>query len=123
MSTQHSESLLNALNACAAACDHCASACLQEEDVKMMAGCIALDIDCAQVCRVTAGLLARGSALAGVLCQACAAVCEACAAECGRHRAPHCQACAAACSHCAQACRRQAGAAASSQQGGAASPH
>jgi hypothetical protein len=34
---QQNQSLLDALNACIAACEHCASACLQEEDVKMMA--------------------------------------------------------------------------------------
>src|SRR5690606_12883154 len=33
---------------CAAACDHCATACLAEQDVGMMARCIALDMDCAR---------------------------------------------------------------------------
>ncbi|SMB83554.1 hypothetical protein SAMN00120144_0726 [Hymenobacter roseosalivarius DSM 11622] len=36
MHTQN-QSLLDALNACIAACEHCATACLQEQDVKMMA--------------------------------------------------------------------------------------
>ncbi|MFP5425091.1 MAG: hypothetical protein ACLGJA_04485 [Gammaproteobacteria bacterium] len=30
---------------CALACEGCASACLQEQDVKMMADCIKLDRD------------------------------------------------------------------------------
>jgi len=31
---------------CAQACNHCAASCLQEQEVKAMAKCIALDIDC-----------------------------------------------------------------------------
>ena len=36
-------------------------ACLDEEDVNMMKQCIKLDIDCADICRLTASLLSRGS--------------------------------------------------------------
>ncbi len=47
------QSLLDALNACIAACENCATACLQEQDVKMMARCISLDRDCADICALT----------------------------------------------------------------------
>ena len=43
------QSLLDALNACIAACEHCATACLKEEDVKMMVRCISIDRDCADI--------------------------------------------------------------------------
>ena len=44
----------------------------------MMAECIRLDIDCAAICRLAAGYMARGSALAVHVCELCADVCEAC---------------------------------------------
>lgn len=104
------QSCIDACYACASACDACASACLREDDVKMMAGCIALDIDCAEICRLAAGYMARGSGQAGSICQACAQVCEACADECARHQAQHCRDCADTCRRCAQECRNMSGA-------------
>jgi hypothetical protein len=102
------ESCVAACNACADACDHCATACLQEQDVKMMARCIALDIDCAAVCRLAAGFMARGGEFAKAMCAMCADVCQACGDECAKHRHDHCQACAQACRRCAEECRRMA---------------
>ena len=52
MQNQNFQSCIDACNDCADACDMCISACLKEDDVKMMARCIALDIDCAQLCRL-----------------------------------------------------------------------
>ena len=75
----------------------------------MMAECIRLDIDCAAICRLAAGYMARGSDFAHDVCSACASVCEACGAECERHPQQHCQACAEACRRCAEECRRMAG--------------
>jgi hypothetical protein len=106
MHNQQFESCIAACNDCADACDMCASACLQEDDVKMMARCIALDIDCAQICRVAAAVMARGGPAANVICQACAAICDMCADECAKHSMQHCQDCAAACRRCAEECRR-----------------
>lgn len=102
------QACIEACNACADACDRCAAACLQEQDVKMMARCIALDIDCAALCRLAAGNMSRGSPFAGALCKVCADVCRACGDECGRHEADHCQACAKACRACAEECARMA---------------
>lgn len=75
----------------------------------MMAECIRLDIDCAAICRLAAGYMARGSEFAGDICQVCADICEACGAECAKHSHAHCQACAQACDRCAQECRQMAG--------------
>lgn len=99
---------IDACIACALACDRCAAACLQEPEVKAMAGCIALDIDCAAICRLAVGFMARGSAHAGALCRVCATLCEACGAECARHPHDHCQRCAQACKACADACGQMA---------------
>ena len=46
-----------ACNACAATCDFCAAACLREPDPRHMAKCIALDMDCADICRLAAAWL------------------------------------------------------------------
>lgn len=115
MSQPQFESCIDACNACATACDMCASACLNEDDVNAMAACIAMDIDCAQICRLAAGYMARGSQFSSALCQACANVCEACADECAKHQAAHCQQCAEACRRCAQECRRMSVAATGTQ--------
>ena len=104
----NNQSCIDACNACADACDNCAASCLREEDVKMMARCIALDIDCAQLCRLAAGAMARNGEAARAICQACAAVCDLCAEECAKHQMQHCQDCAAACRRCADECRRMA---------------
>ncbi|GAA4359192.1 hypothetical protein GCM10023185_25590 [Hymenobacter saemangeumensis] len=103
---QQNQQLLDALAACVAACEHCATACLQEDHVKMMAACIALDRDCADICALTARFLARGSAHAQHLMRECAEICRLCGDECSQHQHEHCQACAAACRRCEEACRQ-----------------
>ena len=109
MAHQDFQDCIDACNNCAAACDHCSTACLAEEDVKMMARCIALDMDCSQICRLAAAYMARGSDFAAALCRQCADICQACGDECGRHAMDHCQQCAQACRRCADACRAMAG--------------
>ncbi len=118
------ESCIDACHQCANACDHCAVSCLAEPDVARMARCIALDVDCAQLCRLAAGFMARGSESAAAVCRACADACDACADECSTHPMQHRQDCALACRRCADECRRMAAAAPPSQQrrGAAASP-
>ncbi|HJV51245.1 MAG TPA: four-helix bundle copper-binding protein [Noviherbaspirillum sp.] len=109
MAHQQYESCIEACHACATACDHCAASCLQEQDVKAMARCIALDMDCADICRTAAAYMSRGSEMAGAICQLCAEICETCGDECAKHQMPHCQECAQACRRCADECRRMAG--------------
>lgn len=106
MSSQQYQACIQACYACAAACDHCAASCLQEDDVKMMARCIALDMDCAQICRTAASMMTRDSIFAKAICKLCADVCQACGDECRKHAAIHCQQCAQACQDCADACRQ-----------------
>lgn len=104
MSHEQNTALLKALSDCAAECNHCFTACLEEENVKMMARCIKLDRDCADICNLTASFLARGSEHAGHLLQECADICNACAEECNKHDHDHCKKCAEACRACATAC-------------------
>lgn len=124
MSHAQFESCIKACYDCATACDHCASACLQEPDPKFMARCIALDLDCAGICRLAAAYMARGSESATVICALCAQICDECEAECTKHPMDHCQQCAAACRRCGEECRRMGmsgkGAASSTSAGMAA---
>ena len=106
MTTGAYEGLVDACNACADACDRCLSACLLEADVAHLTRCIALDLECAQTCRLLAGFAVRGSKFAGGVAAACLTLCEACAEECGQHQHDHCVRCAEACRACAAACRR-----------------
>ena len=109
MAHAYNASCIDACQDCANACDRCATACLREPDPRPMARCIALDVDCAQVCRLAVGLMARGSAHAPAFCALCALVCESCADECAKHSMDHCRQCAQACQRCAAECRRMAG--------------
>jgi hypothetical protein len=108
MANESFRACIEACYACADACDHCAIACLGEQDVAHMARCIKLDMDCAQICRLAAAFMARGSEASKLLCEDCAEICTMCADECGRHQHDHCQACAEACRRCAQECLRMA---------------
>lgn len=109
MAHQQYQSCMEACDACADACEHCAISCLQEQDVKAMVRCIALDMDCAQLCRMAASYMARGSEFAIAVCQMCADLCDTCGDECAQHQMAHCQDCAQACRRCADECRRMAG--------------
>src|SRR3546814_6110182 len=83
------QSCIDACYACATDCDHCAVSCLGEQDVKAMARCIKLDMDCAQLCRLAASYMARGREFAQALCRLCADVCQACGDECATLQMDH----------------------------------
>lgn len=109
MPHQENKKLLDALTRCAAECDHCATACLDETDVKMLSRCIRLDIDCAALCRLVTAFVCRGSEHAKHLLSECIDVCEDCARECDSHaHMDHCARCAQACRECAEACKAAA---------------
>lgn len=97
---------IEALLECAAHCNICADACL-EEDMDMTR-CVRACLDCADICATTASVLSRAGAsgapwleLVGV----CADACANCASECESHDMDHCQQCAEACRRCEDACR------------------
>lgn len=106
MITQNTQ-LPDMLAGCAAACNHCSTACLGEKDVQMMATCIKLDMDCAQMCTTTAAFVARGSLHAQHLLKECAEICRQCAQECEKHaHMKHCRRCAEACRKCTETCSK-----------------
>ncbi len=89
-------------------CNHCASSCTQEDDVKMMAKYIQLDMECAAICYGAAQLMSLGNERAKEVCRICADICEQRGNECSNHQTEHCQECAQACKQCAEECRKMA---------------
>ena len=96
--------------ACAASCTACADACLGEEDVGGLRECVRANLDCADLCDTTAGLLSRQTGTTptwwATILSACAESCRRCAEECEQHSEhhAHCRLCAEACRRCEQAC-------------------
>ena len=101
----HNKELLQKLAQCAAACEMCADACLDEDNVKMMVHCIRLDRDCAKICMLAHSYVASHSSYSGTILQQCAEICRACGEECAKHETDHCKECARACKECEEACR------------------
>ena len=105
MQSETTQSMIGQLNDCAATCSYCITACLGEDNVQMLANCIRLNIDCAEMCTVTANFLARNSPHAKHLLQECVEICNACSAACEKHaHMDHCRQCADACRKCAASC-------------------
>lgn len=93
---------------CALACSACADSDLGREP-KDMATCIRTCMDCADVCSITAKMLARPAPRGQAwqkLVLACAAICAECADECEKHDDLCCRACAEACRECEKACQQ-----------------
>ena len=98
--------LIESLENCVTACNHCASSCLREDNVEAMTGCIALDLDCADICNTTLKLLARNGGNINIrMIEICRDTCAECAEECEKHGHEHCQQCARACRRCEEHCR------------------
>ncbi|NJW53241.1 four-helix bundle copper-binding protein [Salinimicrobium oceani] len=102
------EEILNSLSNCINHCNHCADACLDEENVQKMVKCIRIDRACASVCATAADLLVTKYGNIQGLMQYCVQICEECAEECEKHEHQHCKDCAKACRECAEACRKYA---------------
>lgn len=97
---------------CAAACTACSDACMAEDDIATLVKCMRTDLDCADMCDVTAKVLTRQTAhdlsvIESVL-SACLTTIVACAEECELHVAhhEHCRICAEVCRRTEAACRK-----------------
>jgi hypothetical protein len=96
---------------CAQACTACADACLSEPHIDSLRKCIRSDLDCADICEVTARVLSRHTGYDAnttrAQLQACIQACTSCADECDKHAAmhEHCRICAQSCRRCIEACQ------------------
>ncbi|WP_017730681.1 four-helix bundle copper-binding protein [Nafulsella turpanensis] len=101
----NNKQLLEKLAHCAAACENCADACLDEDNIKMMVKCIRLDRDCAKICMLTHSFVASNSPHAKHVAKECLEICRLCGEECSKMEADHCKECARACKECEDACK------------------
>lgn len=90
---------------CAIVCEECEAACLNEDNITLLARCIELNRDCADLCIQAARLLQRQSEIETDYLLVCEKMCRMCAEECRKHNHDYCQACAVECEACAAACR------------------
>lgn len=96
--------LFDILAECTKACYNCFIKCLEEKDTPIMAACIKINVDCAQICQTTAAFISRGSEDSKSLMKICVEICKKCNEICSKHNPDHCQQCADACYKCAIAC-------------------
>ncbi|MDF6102758.1 four-helix bundle copper-binding protein [Gordonia hongkongensis] len=105
---------IDAATDCAQVCTACADACLAEKSVGDLVACIRTDLDCADICAVTARVLTRRTRpddeVVRAVLRACIDACRACGGECAQHAEmhEHCRLCAEACGRCEEACRELA---------------
>jgi hypothetical protein len=101
---------IDACLSCLQSCTSCADADLAEEDLAELATCIALCLNCADVCDVTARLLSRPAHWQRFviyrLLAACVRTCTESAEECHKHahHHRHCAICEQVCRECIRAC-------------------
>ncbi len=110
----HQTHTSSAMNECIQQCLACSTTCQQTA----LTHCLELGgehvepthfrlmIDCAEVCRSAAALMANGSAFHAAQCVVCADICRACAESC--KRLSDMNECVQACERCADACEAMA---------------
>ena len=108
---QHVNECIEACLACARICNTCGDDMIgmsHQSSQDLMARCIRLCRDCADICLLAAQWMGRTSAFAIRMCALCAELCEVCAGVCEEH-APHhplCGDCARDCRRCAEMCHK-----------------
>ena len=92
---------------CHAMCEETITYCLQQGGEYASAALIRALSDCADMSRMCADLMMRGSELSGGMCRLCADACMRCAEECARMAGDEqMAACADMCRRCADMCRQ-----------------
>jgi hypothetical protein len=99
--------VIHLLTECAITCERCVSLCMNEDDPSLMAKCIKLNLDCADMClhtikSTTSNFLLVRNSLAAVK-----ELCQKCAQEYRKFKIDYCQACADICERCAAECHDQ----------------
>src|SRR4051812_11469819 len=102
------------MQACIAACTHCAQTCLgmaMNHCLELGGAHVAkphftLMLACAEMCRTSAQFMLMGSDLHRRTCALCAEICTQCADDC--EQLGGMEGCVAACRACAESCRKMA---------------
>lgn len=96
---------------CHRICEETITHCLRQGGAHSDPDHIRLLMDCADICRMAADYMVRGSEFHAALCALCADICATCAAGCERfHDDDTMVACAQACRRCEASCRQMASA-------------
>ncbi|MCL4534652.1 MAG: four-helix bundle copper-binding protein [Bacteroidetes bacterium] len=106
-----------AMQDCIKDCQECETTCTESIDYCLQLGGkhaeashIRSLMDCAEICRTSAGYMLRGSEQYQLVCGTCAEVCERCEQSCRQFGDDTMmQECAEACRRTAQSCRQMAG--------------
>lgn len=100
------QKLIESLQHCISVCNYCAASCLEEDNVQSLTNCVALDLNCADVCTLALKKLTRDAEKNIIrIIKICLDTCLECAEECEKHDHDHCRECAKACHRCADHCR------------------
>jgi hypothetical protein len=114
MANQLSEDMRRCIEqclACHSVCTEMVTHCLEKSGKYADVDQIRLLLDCAEICRTSAGFMMRGSDLHALTCGVCAEVCERCAIACEKMADdPAMKRCAEECRRCAVSCRQMASA-------------
>lgn len=97
---------IDSMMKCHQMCEEQMMACLQRGGEHAQQAHMMLMMDCADMCRMTADMMMRGSEMAAKMCEMCADLCMRNAENCERMGDAEC---AAMCRECAEACRKMAG--------------
>jgi hypothetical protein len=101
--------MIDELYFCAGQCTHCYDGCQREMEKEQLERCMKLDLDCADICRLTGQILERSSENVDLFLKLCGRICEKCSMECEKHsHLEHCKKCAEACKKCAEMCHNMA---------------
>src|SRR5690606_486525 len=93
---------------CQAVCDNMVAMVASMPDAAFRSRQLRLLRDCANICALTAQMLARSSYISKQKALLCAHICERCGQECMKYPDPYSQHCAQVCLHCASVCRAYA---------------
>lgn len=107
-STNENQQCIDVCNKCAQACNECFTLCLNESDIQARKNCLAILIECAQMCQMSSAHMAMEGQFAKEHCGVCASICKKCAEECSMFSDSHCTECAQICEECAKECTNMA---------------
>lgn len=107
--SNNNQKCIDECNRCAQACYECFAACLNEPDIQARKNCLAILVECANMCQMSAAHMSMGGQFAKEHCGVCALICEKCAEECSMFKDAHCTECTQICLDCAAECKKMAG--------------
>lgn len=108
MDTRMQQAIANA-SACASSCLESINYCIHMGGKHVQPLHLALLLDCAKICEMSADYMLRESEFHGPICGVCADICDRCAESCDQFRGDdQMKDCAEKCRSCSDSCREMA---------------